>query len=215
MPLWVKLACAIAIAAGTSIGGWRIINTMGNRLTEIESPRGSPPKPASAAVILSSSFYGYPLSTTHVVSGGVLGAGAGKKLESVHWGVAGQMATAWLFTIPAAGALGAATWEVARIFGANSTAGTVVMGSSPPPQRPHCSPSRSATRSPPTTWTVLTSHPNTRPSTGPRRPPRPKWPKELNMLALADPIVDTSALWKIIAASLAGARAAPSPSASC
>jgi PiT family inorganic phosphate transporter len=128
VPLWVKLACAIAIAAGTFIGGWRIINTMGNRLTEIESPQGFAAEAASAAVILSSSFYGYPLSTTHVVSGGVMGAGAGKKLESVHWGVAGQMATAWLFTIPAAGVMGAVTWEVARIFGANSTAGTIVMG---------------------------------------------------------------------------------------
>jgi PiT family inorganic phosphate transporter len=127
VPLWVKLACAVAIALGTAIGGWRIINTMGNRITEIESPQGFAAESASAAVILSSSFYGYPLSTTHVVSGGVMGAGAGKKLASVHWGVAGQMATAWLFTIPAAGIMGAATWEVARIFGANSSGGTIVM----------------------------------------------------------------------------------------
>jgi PiT family inorganic phosphate transporter len=127
VPLWVKVACAVAIASGTFIGGWRIINTMGNRLTDIESPQGFAAEAASAAVILSSSFYGYPLSTTHVVSGGVLGAGAGKRLESVHWGVAGQMATAWLFTIPAAGVMGAATWELARIFGANSTGGTIVM----------------------------------------------------------------------------------------
>ncbi len=127
VPFWVKLVCALAIASGTAIGGWRIINTMGNRITEIESPQGFAAEAASAAVILSSSFYGYPLSTTHVVSGGVMGAGAGKKLESVHWGVAGQMATAWLFTIPTAGALGAVTWELARIFGANSNVGTVVM----------------------------------------------------------------------------------------
>jgi PiT family inorganic phosphate transporter len=127
VPFWVKLACAVAIASGTAIGGWRIINTMGNRITEIESPQGFAAEAASAAVILSSSFYGYPLSTTHVVSGGVMGAGAGKKLESVHWGVAGQMATAWLFTIPAAGVMGAVTWEIARIFGANSSGGTIVM----------------------------------------------------------------------------------------
>jgi PiT family inorganic phosphate transporter len=127
VPLWVKLACACAIAAGTFIGGWRIINTMGNRITEIESPQGFAAEAASAAVILSSSYYGYPLSTTHVVSGGVMGAGAGKRLESVHWGVAGQMAVGWVLTIPMAGAFGAATWEVAHLFGANSTAGTVVM----------------------------------------------------------------------------------------
>jgi PiT family inorganic phosphate transporter len=127
VPFWVKLACALAIALGTAIGGWRIINTMGNRITEIESPQGFAAESASAAVILSSSFYGYPLSTTHVVSGGVMGAGAGKKLESVHWGVAGQMATAWLFTIPAAGIMAAVAWEISRLFGDNSSGGTVVM----------------------------------------------------------------------------------------
>ena len=127
VPLWVKLACACAIAAGTAIGGWRIINTMGNRITEIESPQGFAAEAASAAVILSSSYYGYPLSTTHVVSGGVMGAGAGRRLESVHWGVAGQMALGWLLTIPAAAAMGAATWEVANLFGASSSVGIVVM----------------------------------------------------------------------------------------
>ena len=100
---------------------------MGNRITEVESPQGFAAEAASAAVILSSSYYGYPLSTTHVVSGGVMGAGAGKRLASVHWGVAGQMATAWLLTIPAAGVMGAVAWEVARVFGDNSTGGTILM----------------------------------------------------------------------------------------
>jgi inorganic phosphate transporter, PiT family len=127
VPLWVKLGCALAIALGTAIGGWRIINTMGNRITEIESPQGFAAESASAAVILASSYYGYPLSTTHVVSGGVMGAGLGKRLASVHWGMAGQMATAWLFTIPAAALMGAAAWEVSRLFGKHSSAGTVVM----------------------------------------------------------------------------------------
>jgi inorganic phosphate transporter, PiT family len=125
VPVWVKLACALAIAAGTAIGGWRIINTMGNRITEIESPQGFAAESASAAVILSSSFYGYPLSTTHVVSGGVMGAGAGKRLESVHWGVAGQMASAWVLTIPMAGIFGAVAWEFADLFGSN--VGVIVM----------------------------------------------------------------------------------------
>jgi PiT family inorganic phosphate transporter len=124
VPIWVKLACACAIAAGTMIGGWRIINTMGNRLTEIESPQGFAAESASAAVILSSSFYGYPLSTTQVVSGGVMGAGAGKRLESVHWSVAGQMLSAWVLTIPMAGVFGAVAWEIANLIGAN--VGTVV-----------------------------------------------------------------------------------------
>ena len=117
VPLWVKLACAVAIASGTAIGGWRIINTMGNRLTTVESPQGFSAESASASVILASSYFGYPLSTTHVVSGGVIGSGLGKRLASVHWGVAGQMATAWVFTIPAAGVMGAFAWGVSDLFG--------------------------------------------------------------------------------------------------
>ena len=127
VPFWVKLACACAIAAGTMIGGWRIINTMGNRITDVESPQGFAAESSSAAVILASSYYGYPLSTTHVVSGGVMGAGLGKRLESVHWGVAGQMATGWLFTIPAAGVVAAIAYEISQIFGKHSSGGTVVM----------------------------------------------------------------------------------------
>jgi PiT family inorganic phosphate transporter len=126
VPFWVKLICALAISSGTFIGGWRIINTMGNRLTEIESPQGFSAEAAGAAVILSSSYYGYPLSTTQVVSGGVMGAGLGKKLASVHWAVAGQMATAWIFTIPAAGAIGALAWEITDLFGSPNTGGFVI-----------------------------------------------------------------------------------------
>jgi PiT family inorganic phosphate transporter len=99
---------------------------MGNRLTEIESPQGFSAEAAGAAVILSSSYYGYPLSTTQVVSGGVMGAGIGKKLASVHWGVAGQMATAWIFTIPAAGGIGALAWEITDLFNSPNTGGFVI-----------------------------------------------------------------------------------------
>jgi PiT family inorganic phosphate transporter len=128
VPFWVKLSCAIAISLGTMIGGWRIINTMGNRLTDVESPQGFSAEAASASVILASSYYGYPLSTTQVVSGGVLGSGLGKKLASVHWGVVGQMATAWVLTIPAAGVMGGVAWEVSRIFGNGSAAGSILIG---------------------------------------------------------------------------------------
>jgi inorganic phosphate transporter, PiT family len=128
VPVWVKLSCALAIAAGTAIGGWRIINTMGNRLTEIESPQGFAAESASAAVILASSYYGYPLSTTQVVGGGVMGAGLGKRLASVHWNVAGQMVTAWVLTIPAAGITGGLAWEISRLFGKGSTVGALIIG---------------------------------------------------------------------------------------
>jgi PiT family inorganic phosphate transporter len=128
VPFWVKLACALAIGAGTAIGGWRIINTMGNRLTEIEPPQGFAAESASAAVILASSYYGYPLSTTQVVGGGVMGAGLGKRLASVHWNVAGQMVTAWVLTIPAAGITGGLAWEISRLFGKGSTVGALIIG---------------------------------------------------------------------------------------
>ncbi len=125
VPFWVKLGCALAIALGTASGGWRIINTMGNRLTELESPQGFAAESSSAAVILASSYYGYPLSTTQVVSGGVMGAGLGRRLATVHWEVVGQMVTAWLFTIPSAALLGAGAWEISDLF-SNSAAGAIV-----------------------------------------------------------------------------------------
>ena len=127
VPVWVKIACAVSIAAGTMIGGWRIINTMGNRITPVESPQGFAVESSSAAVILASSYYGYPLSTTHVVSGGVMGAGVGKKLASVHWGVAGQMATAWVVTIPSAGLIGAGAWEITNLLGGSGAASSVII----------------------------------------------------------------------------------------
>jgi PiT family inorganic phosphate transporter len=126
VPLWVKLGCALAIALGTATGGWRIINTMGNRLTNVESPQGFAAESSSAAVILASSYYGYPLSTTQVVSGGVTGAGHGKRLASVHWDVVGEMVAAWVLTIPSAALLAAAAWEISSLF-TNSAAGSVVI----------------------------------------------------------------------------------------
>ena len=126
VPFWVKLVCALAIALGTITGGWRIINTIGNRITSIESPQGFAAAAASGSVILASSYYGYPLSTTQVVSGGVTGSGLGRR-QPVHWGVFGQMVTAWVLTIPAAGIVGAAAWEIADIFGDNSNVGCIVI----------------------------------------------------------------------------------------
>ena len=127
VPFWVKFACATAIALGTAAGGWRIINTMGNRITHVEAPQGFAAESSSAAVILASSYYGYPLSTTQVVSGGVTGAGLGKKLASVHWRVVGQMASAWVLTIPAAGLLGGAAYEISSWFGNHTGAGSLAI----------------------------------------------------------------------------------------
>jgi inorganic phosphate transporter, PiT family len=127
VPFWVKLGCALSIALGTASGGWRIINTMGNRITNVESPQGFAAESSSAAVILASSYYGYPLSTTQVVSGGVLGAGLGKPGSVVHWNVIGQMLSAWVLTMPGAGVLGGVAWAIADLFGAHSNVGAIVI----------------------------------------------------------------------------------------
>jgi inorganic phosphate transporter, PiT family len=127
VPLWVKLSAAAAIALGTYAGGWRIIHTLGKRVTEIEPPQGFAAEAAGATVILASSHYGFPLSTTHVVSGGVLGSGVGRRLADVRWGIAGRIGLAWALTLPAAGLAGACAYELTELLGAED-AGPVVVG---------------------------------------------------------------------------------------
>ena len=116
-PFWVILGCAVAIAAGTYLGGWRIIRTLGKGLVEISPPQGMAAETSSAAIILLSSHFGYSLSTTHVATGSILGSGLGKPGAEVRWGVAGRMATAWLITLPAAGLVGAITYFVVNGIG--------------------------------------------------------------------------------------------------
>jgi inorganic phosphate transporter, PiT family len=120
VPAWVVIASAAAIALGTYAGGWRIIRTLGTRIIDMDSAQAFSAQGAGAAVILVSSYLGYPLSCTHVISGGVIGAGAPKRLSAVRWGVAGQIASAWLFTLPAAGAIGAAAYGLASAFGSGA-----------------------------------------------------------------------------------------------
>jgi PiT family inorganic phosphate transporter len=117
IPTWVKVAAGLAIAAGTYSGGWRIMRTLGQRVYQLEPPSGFAAQASAGAVIWASTKYGYPLSTTHVVSGAVMGAGATKRLSAVRWGVAGNIVFAWLLTIPAAAAVAAACyWPVEAIF---------------------------------------------------------------------------------------------------
>ena len=123
-PFWVILSCALAISLGTYLGGWRVIRTLGKGLVEIESPQGMAAESASAAVILLSSSFGYSLSTTHVATGSIIGTGLGKKGAEVRWNVAGRMATAWVFTLPAAALVGAGAEALAHSIGA--TTGVVV-----------------------------------------------------------------------------------------
>ena len=126
IPLWVKAACALAIALGTSLGGWRIIRTLGKGIVEVDTPQGVAADGASAAIILTSSHFGMALSTTHVASGSILGSGLGRKGAEVRWSVAGRMVVAWLITLPAAAIVGALTWLIGH--GLNALTGTQFIG---------------------------------------------------------------------------------------
>ena len=112
--LWVVAICGLAIAAGTYMGGWRVIRTLGKGLTEISTPQGFAAEAASATTILVSSHLGFALSTTQVCSGSIIGTGLGKKGNKVNWGVAARMVVAWLVTFPAAGLVGAAACALAK-----------------------------------------------------------------------------------------------------
>ena len=113
-PVWVILSSGLAIALGTYAGGWRIIQTLGMRVSEIQSPQGFAAGTSTATVILTSSHLGFPLSTTQVATGAVFGAGAARGAAGVRWGIGGQVAFAWLLTMPAAAAFGAvASWMAA------------------------------------------------------------------------------------------------------
>ncbi|MEN2739005.1 inorganic phosphate transporter [Microbacterium sp. X-17] len=106
-PLWVVVACALAIAVGTYSGGWRIIRTLGRGLTEVKPAQGFAAETSTAATILASSHLGFALSTTQVASGSVIGSGLGRRGASVRWGTAGRIAVGWVLTLPAAGIVGA------------------------------------------------------------------------------------------------------------
>ncbi|HET7588964.1 MAG TPA: anion permease [Solirubrobacterales bacterium] len=116
-PTWVIVASATAIALGTYSGGWRIIKTTGTRIIKMDAAQGFSAQGAGAAVILASTHFGFPLSTTHVINGGVMGSGAAKRLSAVRWGVAGNIVVAWILTLPAAALIGALTYGFTRIFG--------------------------------------------------------------------------------------------------
>ncbi len=117
VPTWVIISSATAIALGTWSGGWRIIRTMGSRIIKMDPAQGFSAQSAGAAVLFSATALGYPLSTTHVISGGVMGAGAAKSVSAVRWGVASNIALAWVLTLPAAAIIGAAAYGMCAVFG--------------------------------------------------------------------------------------------------
>jgi PiT family inorganic phosphate transporter len=126
-PTWVVVTAATAIAAGTYAGGWRIIRTMGSRIHKMDSAQGFAAQGAGAAVILASSHGGFPLSTTHTITGAVIGSGAAKRLSAVRWGLAGNIIAAWVITLPAAALLGGVAYGVTRLFGTGAAGPIVVL----------------------------------------------------------------------------------------
>ncbi len=117
VPLWVQAACALCMALGTATGGWRIIKTMGHKIFHLEAVHGFSAETSAAAVISTASFLGAPISTTHVISAAILGVGSSKRLSAVRWGIAGQMAVAWVLTIPAAALVAAACFKILWLIG--------------------------------------------------------------------------------------------------
>lgn len=112
IPVWVKIACATSMALGTSAGGWRIISTMGSKIFKMESINGFAADLNSSIVIFSATFLHLPVSTTHVVSGSIMGVGSAERVRAVHWGVARSMLIAWVVTIPISALMSAVIYKI-------------------------------------------------------------------------------------------------------
>jgi inorganic phosphate transporter, PiT family len=119
IPTWVVLAAHGAIGLGTLFGGWRIIHTMGSKITKLQPVGGFAAETGAAIAIFTATHFGIPVSTTHAITGAIVGVGATRRLSAVRWGVAGRIVWAWVLTIPAAAAIGAGTFWIARAFGAS------------------------------------------------------------------------------------------------
>jgi inorganic phosphate transporter, PiT family len=125
-PFWASVAAAAALAVGTYSGGWGMLRTTGSRIIKMDAAQGFSAQSAGAAVILCATFLGFPISTTHAINGGVMGAGATKRVSAARWGIAGNIVTGWLLTLPAAAALGAAAYGLMRIPGTGALGPVVV-----------------------------------------------------------------------------------------
>jgi PiT family inorganic phosphate transporter len=112
VPIWVKFGCACMMALGTASGGWRIIRTMGQRIVKLRPIHGFAAETASALVLFATAHFGIPVSTTHAITGSIMGVGASMKPSAVRWGVAGNICVAWILTIPCSFALAAAVLKL-------------------------------------------------------------------------------------------------------
>ena len=117
VPLWVVLACQSAMALGTLLGGWRIVHTMGSRITRLTPMQGSCAETGGAITLFLATWLGVPVSTTHTITGAIVGVGAARRTSAVRWGVAGDIVVAWVLTMPAAAGIAAATYALAGLAG--------------------------------------------------------------------------------------------------
>jgi len=118
IPVWVILAAHTAIGLGTLSGGWRIIRTMGSKITKLQPVGGFAAETAGAATLFLASSFGIPVSTTHTITGAIVGVGSTRRLSAIRWGVAGQIVWAWVLTIPCAAIIGSLTFWICTLFGA-------------------------------------------------------------------------------------------------
>lgn len=116
VPFWVVLSAHFCIALGTYLGGWRVVRTMGMRLTHLKPMGGFCAETGGAIVLLGTALAGIPVSTTHTIAGAIMGVGATRRLSAVRWGVAGRIVWAWIFTIPASGLMAAITYFIANLI---------------------------------------------------------------------------------------------------
>jgi PiT family inorganic phosphate transporter len=118
VPIWVILACHAAIAAGTLAGGWRIVKTMGMRITKLRPIGGFSAETAGAVMLLGTALWGIPVSTTHTITGAIMGVGATHRLSAVRWGVATRIIWAWVLTIPLSALVAAGAYLIVRLLAA-------------------------------------------------------------------------------------------------
>jgi PiT family inorganic phosphate transporter len=116
IPLWIELSAYTMISLGTLFGGWRIVHTMGTRITKLRPVGGFCAETAGALVILGASNFGIPVSTTHTITGAIVGVGATNRLSAVRWGLAGRIVWAWVITIPASAIMAAIAYKLLAIF---------------------------------------------------------------------------------------------------
>ncbi len=116
VPYWVIICCHLAMGGGTMAGGWRIVKTMGQRITKLNPFGGFAAEAAGALTLMGTAHFGVPVSTTHTITGAIVGVGASRRLTAVRWGVTRRITWAWLLTIPGAGALGVGIYHLIQLW---------------------------------------------------------------------------------------------------